>query len=205
MRSRYWRDIRQSSRSTIRKEIRVQTERALSIFRRVIGTVRLDDSAVADIERDQNATWQAVVVVALAGVANAVGVVLTGDIGYIGIVTGIGGGFLTWALYSGLAYILGAGILPGEATEAEATARGVFRTVGFAHAPNMLGIAIVIGTIGQIASFLGLLWMFVCAIFVLRVALRVTTARAFAIGLISWAITLVITSVAINLFDAVFI
>lgn len=183
----------------------MHTSQAYSLFPRILGTLRLDNSTFREIERDDGATVQAVSVVALAGLANAIGVIVTDGIGYLGFVTGVGGGFLAWLVFAGSAMIIGIGILPDERTELEATAGGVLRTTGFAQAPNILGIAVVIGLIGEIVSLGGLLWTLVCGIVALRIALHTSTARAVVVGIISGVITLIVTGIALGIFDALFV
>jgi hypothetical protein len=183
----------------------MQTQQTLPLISRILGTLRLNGTVIAEIERDEDATVQAVILVALAGIANGIGVVVTNEIGYLGFVTALGGGFLAWVIFSAAAFFIGAGIMPGDRTELEATSRGVFRTVGFAQAPNILGIAVIIGLVGEIISFGGLLWTLVCGIVALRVALRVSTARAVVIGVIAGVITLIVTGIVTGLFEALFV
>lgn len=169
---------------------------------RAWGTMRLDLPTIEAIERDDGATVQAVVLVALVGLANGIGVWQTEEIGALGFVTGPAGNVIGWLVFAGVAYAVGTGVLPGEGTEVEASAGGVVRTVGFAQAPNVLGVAVVIGTLGQVLSFAGLVWTLVCGIAALRVALRVTVGRAIAIGVIAGVATLVAATIFVSVVDA---
>ena len=180
----------------------METNLAATLVPRVLGTLRLDLPTLEDVERDERAGIQAAVVVLLVGVANGVGVAQTEDIGNLGLLTGPAGNILGWLVFAGVAYVVGTGLLPGEGTEVESSPGGVVRTVGFAQAPNILGIAVVVGAFGQLLAAAGLAWSLICGIAALRVALRVTLGRAIPIRIIAGAATLVAASLFVALVDA---
>jgi hypothetical protein len=175
-----------------------------STFSRIVGAVRLDRDAFGEIDADSGAQRYAIAIVILAGLANGVANAWTSEQGWAAILLGVVGSVIAWALFSGVSFAVAQGVLPGEATLGESTGGGVFRVVGFAQAPNILGIAAAIGALGLLVSFLGLLWMVVCSIVGISVALRVSTGRALAIGLIAGFITLILISLFIALWTGLF-
>ena len=169
------------------------------ILPRSIGTARLDPGAISSIESDENAGWSAAVVVGITGLANGLALSQSTDLGYLAIVTAFAGNYVAWLVFGTLVFLIGVGVLPGESTQAEATPGGVLRPLGFATAPNILGVAGVFGITGQVLGLIGLIWMAVCGFVVIRVTLRVTRGRALAI----WAISSVLTIMLLNIVAAV--
>jgi hypothetical protein len=178
-------------------------ELARSTPNRVIGTLLLNRDTISRIDADQTAMPQAIGVVLVAGIANGIGVALTEPVGYLDLVTATLGNLVAWILFATIAYAVGVGIMHGDSTEAQTEMSGVLRTIGFAQAPNVLGVAVVIGSLGQLISFLGLMWVLVCGIAALGVSLRVSTGRAIAIGLIAGIVTLLVVGILLSVFEAV--
>jgi hypothetical protein len=175
-----------------------------SVFTRVLGTARLDDSTIEEIDRDRSAIWQAAIIVTLVGVANGVGLLFTEGIGSLALLSATVGNILAWLVFASLAYLIGTGILPGERTDLEASAGGVRRTIGFAQAPNVLGgaPALIGGLLGALIVFTGFLWVILCGIVALRVSLRVSTARAIVVAIAAGVPTLIVLGIFTALFEA---
>ncbi len=168
---------------------------------RFAGVLRLDRDAFAGIDADHRALYQAAAVVVLAGVANGLSIAVNQGTGAAGVALATAGNLAAWGVFAGLVYVVGVGILPGEGTEIEATSAGVYRTIGYAQAPNLLAIVGVIGTLGQIIALAGLVWMFICAIVAASVSLRVETHRALLIAVIAAIPTLILLSIVGSILD----
>jgi hypothetical protein len=168
-----------------------------SVSRRLIGALTLDGLTYAEIDRDKTATPQAGVIVTLVALAG--GVAGTNELGWPGFFIGALLGYAGWLLFSGIAYGIAMGLLPGEATEAEARFHGVLRTVGFAQLPDMLVILAIVtgGIVGGLVSLAGSIWVIVCSIVALRVSLRVSTARAMVIGLLAAIVSILFGTVVL--------
>ena len=136
---------------------------------RMIGAAKLDVRIYEEVEGDTNATGQAMGVVLLAALANAIGSGL-GGLGPF-VVVGIGA-LIGWAISAFTIYIVGAKLLPESQTRADVGE--LMRTMGFAQAPGLLR---VLGSLPGVSSFVLfcisiwlLVTMVVAAGFVLRIA-----------------------------------
>lgn len=147
---------------------------------RVLGALKLDPATYEDVEHDENATGQAVAVVAAA-------TILSGASGYGNGVNGVIGGvimaLLGWIVFTLVAYFVGTTILKSPQTSA--TFGQVLRALGFAYAPSLLYILGIIPVIGFIISIVVLFWSFAASIIALRQSLEVSTGRAVAIAVVS--------------------
>jgi hypothetical protein len=162
----------------------VQTAGSGSIVDRVMGILRLNVPTYEEVERDQSATTQAAIIVGVVAVASGIGA-LGGDEGSsaLRILFGVASAFLGWFVYSAVAYVVGTKMLPGQNTSA--TIGELLRTLGFAYAPNVLGVLGILGAIGGLFVLIGFIWFVVCAVIALRQALEMSTGRAIAVGIVS--------------------
>jgi hypothetical protein len=172
-------------------------EGAMTFGDRVIGAMKLDANAFEDVERDTTAIGQSVGVIALAAVASGIGTIYRG--GLTGIVGGVVGsiiGFLIWSL---IVWLVGTKVMPEPATKADYPE--TFRVLGFAAAPGLASVLMIIGIIPILGTFVAfLIWM---AISVWQIAAMVvavrqvldysTTGKAIVVVLIGFAINLIVT------------
>ena len=152
-----------------------------SILDRMMGAAKLDAATYENIEHDENATTQALIVVALVALASGIGSVREEGVG--GLIGGIIFGILGWLIFSGVAYVVGTKLLAGSHTEA--TFGQLLRTLGFAQTPNLLAIFGVLGTLGAIIVFVGAVWTIVTQVVAIRQALDTSTGRAIGVAIVS--------------------
>ena len=158
-----------------------------SLVQRMIGASFLSVDTFEEVEHDETATLQAAGVVAMVAVAQALG-------GWAGGVTGMVGGavgaIVGWAVWAGLAYLIGTKLFEGQATWGQ-----VLRTIGFAQAPGLL---FVFGILPLTWMFLWVvpLWMMVSGFIGLRQALDIGNAKTL--------LTIVVGIVPLILFRALF-
>lgn len=152
-----------------------------SIVDRMIGVMKLDGPTYEEIERDRDATTQALIVVAIVAVAGGIGAFR--DNGVAGLIGGIVGAIIGWIVFSFVAYFVGTKMIPGKYTAA--TPGELLRVMGFAQAPGVLSIFGLIAILGPILAFVGAIWGIVTAIVGLKAALEMSTGRAIATGIIA--------------------
>jgi hypothetical protein len=151
---------------------------------RVIGVFKLDINTFEDIEKDQGATSQAAMVVLLvallSGLGGAIGGRLT-DSGFVGgFLSAFISVFLGWVLWSAVTYFVGKTLFGGEADMGE-----MLRVIGFAFAPQLLGIIPCVGAI------VGAIWSLVAGFFAVRQGLDLDNTKAFftiGVGLVAYVI-----------------
>ncbi len=148
---------------------------------RMIGAAKLDVRIYEEVEGDTNATGQAMGVVLLAALANAIGSGL-GGLGPF-VVVGIGA-LIGWAISAFTIYIVGAKLWPESQTRADVGE--LMRTMGFAQAPGLLR---VLGSLPGVSSFVLFcisIWLLVTMVVAVRQALDYSsTPRAVGVCLVA--------------------
>ncbi len=167
-----------------------------SIIDRMIRAARLEPQLYEEVEHDQSATGQALLVVVLGAIAAGIGA-LSGGIG--GLIFGVILALVGWAAYAFVAYWVGTNIFKGPKTEA--TWGQLLRTLGFASSPRVLLVLMIIPVVGLIIGLAVFIWTLVATVIAIRQALDFDTGRAIATAVVSWlaflVISLVITAILI--------
>ena len=124
------------------------------MLERILRVFKLDRTVFAEVEHDESATSQAAIVVAIVAALSVIGTIIQmlfslvrggkPDIGgmILSVVVTFVITFINWAVWSGVTYLVGTKLFKGEATFGE-----MLRVIGFAYAPQMLGIVPCIGGI----------------------------------------------------------
>ncbi|MGC9469814.1 MAG: YIP1 family protein [Anaerolineae bacterium] len=160
---------------------------------RIIRVFKLDRQVFAEIEHDESATSQAAIVVAIVAALSTVGALFSlllnlvgGDFEGFGatllrlIVTFVMA-FVNWIIWSGVTYLVGTKLFKGEATINE-----MLRVIGFAYAPQMLGIIPCIGGI------VGAIWSLVASYFAIKEGLDLDDSGTIVTILVGWLVIFVI-------------
>ena len=165
-----------------------------SMIDRVIRAVKLDKDFYNEAERDTSLNQEALLIVIIVSLASAIGSFISGIIsGEIGgallsavltIVIGIGGYYL-WAYVT---LFVGKQFFQGDADIGE-----MLRTLGYAHAPRLLGLLSFIPCVGAIFALAGFVLSLVAAVIAIREAMDFDTGKAVVTAIIGWAIVLVIS------------
>ena len=185
----------------------VQGARSSSIVDRMLGFARLDARVIEDVERDTNATSQALIVVVLAAIAGAIGslggsVDQTQDQNFLaamllGAIAAVAG----WVVFSVIAYFVGSTLFATPQTSS--TIGQVLRVVGFAQGPKIVGILGFIPLLGWIASLAAWIWFVVVAIVALRQAFEFSTERAVGTAIVALIVQVVVQILIAVLFAIV--
>ena len=158
-----------------------------SLVDRMRGAAALDPATYNEVENDLQATGQAGIVVAIVAVCAAIGGAGHGGLGIIG---GLVGALLSWALGAAVAYFIGTRVFGGTATWGE-----MLRVLGFAQAPGVLFALGIIPGIGGLILFLVGIWVTVARYIAIREGLDLATWPAFFAALISGIVSGVIGGV----------
>lgn len=162
----------------------------------MIRAARLDNSLYEEVERDENQTTSAMVVVVLAslasGLGQALGFLLRGNPGQAigGLAGGAVSALVTWVVIAVLTYWVGTGLFGGTATIGE-----MLRTIGYAYSPGVLFIFTLIPICGFFVAIAVGIWILVTIVVAIRQALDFTTGRAIGTGIIAWLAGVALTIV----------
>jgi hypothetical protein len=102
------------------------------------------------------------------------------------------GGLVGWVVWSVVTYFIGMSIFGGKGT-----LEGMLRVIGYASAPNILGVFGLIPCLGWIAAFAGWLLALAAGILAVSEGLDLSLGPAVGVVVIGW-IAMVIVRVVIG-------
>jgi hypothetical protein len=145
---------------------------------RAIGAARLEVPVFEEIEADQTATSQALLVVVLSSLAAGIG--LSSGLYNAPVLHRVMLALLLWVFWAISTYIIGVYVMPEPQTR---TSVGeLLRTIGFAASPGMLRIFGMIPAIGGTIYVISTVWMLVAMVIAIRQALDYkSTGRAVVV------------------------
>lgn len=172
-----------------------------SIVQRMIRAARLDTTFYNEVEQDTSLNGEALTVVVIAAVASGIGAGGGALIGGNGIGAAIAAlvvgtlmavvGYFIWAW---LAQFIGTRFFGGVGDFGE-----LRRTLGYAYAPNILGIFNLIPCFGSLIALVGSLWALVAGIIAVREALDFDSTKAILTVVIGWVIVFVVSAIIFSI------
>jgi len=164
---------------------------------RIIRAAKLDVSLYEEVEADETAMGQAMLVVILSGVAAGVGTIYRGGLG--GIFLGTIFALVGWYVWAFLTYFIGTRLLPEP--ETKTSHKELLRTIGFSSSPGIIRVLGIIPGLGPVVSFVASVWMLIAMVIAVKQALDYTsTWRAVAVCIIGWIIQAVVLMVLFSIF-----
>ena len=169
-----------------------------TLVERAIGAARLDAATYEEVEADETALSQAMLVVVAATVASGIGsAAASGGHGF-GMLSGPLGALLGWFVWAFTMYLVGTRLLPAPETKADLGQ--LLRTTGFAAAPGVVGILGILPAIGGLILTVTSLWQLAAMVVAVRQALDYTsTGRAIAVCVIGFIAQLVVVLIFLTL------
>ena len=157
---------------------------------RLIGALALDPVTYEEVEADESATGQALLVVVLSSVGAGIGARGLGSGSLPSMVFISALSLMAWAVWALLTYQIGVKLMPESETQADVGQ--LLRTTGFSAAPGMLRIFGMVPGAAIPAFAITAVWMLVAMIVGVRQALDYrSTARAVAVCGLGWVLALV--------------
>ena len=162
---------------------------------RIIGVFKLDPQNFEAIEHDEGATGQAALIVLMVAILGGIGSAI--GTSYMDGGSAIGAFFSTvissfagWVIWSFLTYFIGTRLFGGEADMGE-----MLRVIGFAYAPQMLGVIPCAG------SLVGALWALAAAFVGIRQGLDLSNGKTFLTIIVGFLVYVVVAIVIGMLFS----
>ena len=152
---------------------------------RMIRAAKLDVDLYEEVEADQGALHQAMLVVVLSSAAAGIGSFGQGGLGgvLIGTIAAIAG----WYIWAYLTYFIGTRLLPEPQTKADHGE--LLRTIGFSSAPGLIRVLGIIPWLTEIVFYIASIWMLVAMVIAVRQALDYeSTWRAVGVCVIGWIV-----------------
>ena len=152
---------------------------------RMIRAAKLDVDLYEEVEADQGALRQAMLVVILSSVAAGIGSFGQGGLGGVLITTIVA--LFGWYIWAYLTYFIGTRLLPEPQTKADHGE--LLRTIGFSSAPGLIRVLGIIPGLTEIVFFVASVWMLVAMVIAVRQALDYeSTWRAVGVCAIGWIV-----------------
>ncbi len=162
---------------------------------RMLGAALLKVETYEEVEQDQSALPQALLIVTAVSIAGAVGNVLSPDSDVVrGVILGVVGGVVLWALWALVTWIVGSTILRIAITQADwgQLARGT----GFAQTPGLLNVFTFLPVVGVFIPLVVFFWRFAAMVVAVHQCLDyISSWRAVAVILISFIPTFILYAI----------
>ena len=164
------------------------------LFDRMIRAARLEATLYEEVEADNPATTQALIVVVLSSICSGIGTALHRVVvghglmgGGIGLLGGLFSALTVWFIWSVITYFVGTRIFGGTASYSE-----LLRTIGFANSPGVLLIFSFIPILGGVISFAVWVWNLLTMFSAVRQTLEFSTGKIILTCIIGWMVALVL-------------
>ncbi len=167
----------------------MQETTGVTLIDRVLGAVRLDPRVYDEVDADTGATPQAVLVVALTGLATGIGTLGTEDAGTSVLFIGVADGLLVWGLWAVTSYFVGTTLLRPRDSDVTAGWRQLVRTTGFAQSPGLLRVVAIVPYLGFPIFVVTFFWQLAAMTVAVRQTLGYTSPwRSLAVVLAGFVI-----------------
>lgn len=160
-----------------------------TLGQRMVGAMKADVATFEEIERDPTAMGQAVTVIVIAGVAAMIGNIFRNGIsgGIMALILSLIG----YGIWTVTVTLVGTKLMPEPQTKADFAE--TFRTIGFAAAPGVLNVIMIIPFLGPLLGFLISIWSLVVMVVAVRTVLDYTsTGRAIVVCVIGFIINMIV-------------
>jgi hypothetical protein len=167
----------------------VPSSRRGGLLSRMTRAAKLDASLYEEVEHDEAATGQAVVVVVLYSLAPGIGGLLYGS--FLDVAFTTLAALLGWVVWAALTYFIGVKLLPEPQTKSDLGE--MMRATAFATAPGLIGVfgLVPIAGVRELSLLAALVWTQIAMVIAVRQALDYkSTGRAVGVCLIALLIVL---------------
>jgi hypothetical protein len=158
------------------------------MLNRIIGIFRLDVNTFEEIEHDQSATGQAALVVIIvaivAGIGSGFGASIQGNPFFSGFIGTLISALVGWVVWSVVSWFIGTSFFGGQADVGE-----MLRVIGFAQAPQILGIIPCIGVL------VGWIWSLIAGFIAIRQGLDLDNTKALLTIIIGFIFLIVVYAI----------
>jgi hypothetical protein len=148
---------------------------------RIVRIIKLDFPVFKEIEDDPNATTEAAIIVVVAAFLSAIGSAFGAARPVVSFFSTLLSSVVGWVVWSYVSHYVGQAMFKGKGTPMQ-----MLRVVGYANAPQLLGILNIIPCIGWIGGLAGAILSLIASIMAIREALDLETGQAIIVALVGW-------------------
>lgn len=161
-----------------------------TFWNRILRAIKLESQLYEEVEADQNALPQAIIVVVLSSLAFGIASITRGA--GISVIGNTIGTLVSWFVWSFIIFYIGTRLLPEPQTKSDYNE--LLRTIGFASAPGLLAIVGIIPFLYSIVIFITSIWILVATVIAVRQALDYkSTGRAILVCVIGWILFMLLS------------
>ena len=160
------------------------------MIERIVRAIRLDWTVFSEIAKDREALKEAAIIVAVVTFLSAIGTgIAARSFGaFLGAwIVGIAVGWIGWAIVT---YFVGTTMFKGQTDIPE-----MLRVLGYASAPNLLGLLRFVPCVGWLFPLVGGLLALIAGVLAIREAMNFDTSNAIVTVIIGWIIVMVFQGV----------
>ena len=169
----------------------MQKIKEIPLIGRVIGTACLDPRAYDEVDGDIKATPQAVLVVAVTGLAAGIGSLGTEDTVGLVLIANLSKELLVWGLWTITSYFVGTTLFRSRDSDTTPSWRQLLRTTGFAQSPGLLRVTTFVPYVGLPIFIVSYFWQMAAMTVAVRQTLKyASTWRALTVVLSGFIIML---------------
>jgi len=165
------------------------------MLERIIRIIKLDFPVFKDIESDPNATTQAAIVVAVTSVLSAIGSAVNSQRPVSAFLGGVISGVLGWIVWSYVSHFVG-----GVLYKSQGTFESMLRVIGYANAPQLLGVLNIIPCVGWIGGLVGGILALIASVMAIREGLDLDTGQAIIVALVGFFALLIVSIIVGSIF-----
>jgi len=162
------------------------------IVERLVRIIKFDTTVWSEIEHDENANTEALIVVLVAAFLGALGSGIAASsiqgsffgTFFVRLLTGV---VINWLLWSYVTMLVGTKLFQGEADFWE-----MARMLGYANAPALLGVLNFIPCVGVIIGIVAFVLSLIVGFYAVREGLDLPTDKTIITIVIGWVIMLVV-------------
>jgi hypothetical protein len=171
------------------------------MFKRIMRAALLDQEFYKEAEADPSLNQEALIIVIAVSVASAIGSFFLGLIAgkpvaaFFALIVQAAIGVGNYYLWAYVTQFIGTNLFDGDADLGE-----LLRVLGYASAPRLLGLLIIIPCIGPMIALVGAIWSLIAGFIGVREALDLETIETLITVFLGWLAVMIINSVVNRIF-----
>ena len=171
------------------------------IFKRIMRAALLDKEFYKEVEADTSLNQEALMIVVAVSVISGVGSFFAGLIAgkpgaaFLALIVTSAIGVGNYYVWSYVTHYIGTNLFAGDADPGE-----LLRVLGYASAPQLLGLLAFIPCIGWLIALAGAIWALVAGFVGVREALDLDTTETLITVFLGWLAVIIITSIVNRIF-----
>jgi len=162
---------------------------------RIIRIIKLDFPVFKDIESDPKATQEAALIVAAASLLSGIGAAVSSEKHFMAFLSTVLSGILGWIVWSYVSHFIG-----GVLYKSQGSFENMLRVLGYAQAPQLLGVLGIIPCVGWIGSVAGAILSLIAAVMAIREGLDLDSGQAIIVAVVGFLALLLVSIVVGTIF-----